>query len=103
MEFGAETWTLRKGNEKYLESFEMWCSNRMELISWTDRVKNKEVLKRVEEERNFLHTVKQGKANRIGHILLRNCLVKHVIEGETTGRVEVAGRRKIRKQLVDDV
>jgi len=28
----AETWTLRKGDEKYLESFEIWCSSRMEMI-----------------------------------------------------------------------
>jgi len=23
--YGAETWTLRKVDRKYLESFEMWC------------------------------------------------------------------------------
>jgi hypothetical protein len=23
--YGAETWTLQKVDEKYLESFEMWC------------------------------------------------------------------------------
>jgi hypothetical protein len=31
--YGAETWTLRKVDQKYLESFEMWCSRRMEKIS----------------------------------------------------------------------
>jgi hypothetical protein len=40
----------------------------MEKISWTDRVKNKEVLHRVKEERNILHTAKRRKANGIGHI-----------------------------------
>jgi hypothetical protein len=39
----AETWTLRKVDWKCLESFEVWCWRRME-ISWTDRVRNKEVL-----------------------------------------------------------
>jgi hypothetical protein len=23
--YGAETWTLRKADQKYLENFEMWC------------------------------------------------------------------------------
>jgi hypothetical protein len=41
--YGAETWTLRKMDQTYLESFEMWCW-RMEKISWTDRVRNEEVL-----------------------------------------------------------
>jgi len=27
--YGAETWTLRAANQKYLESFEMWCWRRM--------------------------------------------------------------------------
>jgi hypothetical protein len=40
---GAETWTLRKVDQKFLESFEMLCWRRMEKISWTDRVRNKEV------------------------------------------------------------
>jgi hypothetical protein len=66
--YGAETWTLRKEDRKYLESFEMWCWRRMEKISWTDRVRNEEVLHRVKEERNMLHTIRRRKANWIGHI-----------------------------------
>jgi hypothetical protein len=42
--YGAEKWTLRKVNQKYLESFEMWCWRRIEKISWTHRVRNEEVL-----------------------------------------------------------
>ena len=38
--YGAETWTLRAADQKYLESFEMWCWRRMEKISWTDYVRN---------------------------------------------------------------
>ena len=38
--YGAETWTLRAADQKYLESFEMWCWRRMENISWTDHVRN---------------------------------------------------------------
>ena len=54
---GVETWTLRKVDQKYLESFEM-CWIRMEKISWTDRVRNGEVLHRVKEEGNIRHTIK---------------------------------------------
>jgi hypothetical protein len=41
--FGAETWTLRKVDQKYLESFEIWCRKRMEKIILTDRVRNEGV------------------------------------------------------------
>jgi hypothetical protein len=72
----------------------------MEKISWTDRVRNEEVLHRVLEERNIVHTIKRRKANWIGHILRGNCLLKHVIEGKLEGRIEITGRRgRRRKQL----
>jgi hypothetical protein len=76
----------------------------LEKVRWTDRAKNEEVLQRVKEERNILHTMKGRKANRIGHILRRSCLLKHVIEGKVERRIEVMGRQgKIRKQLLDDL
>jgi hypothetical protein len=65
----------------------------MEKISWTCRVRNEEVLHRVKEERNVLLTIKRRKANWIGHILRRNCLLKHVIEGKIEGGIEMTGRR----------
>jgi hypothetical protein len=65
----------------------------MEKISWTDRVRNEEVLHRVKEERNIVHKIERRKANWIGQILRRNCLLKHVIEGKLEGRIDVMGRR----------
>ena len=48
----------------------------MEKISWTDHVRNEEVLLQVNEQRNILHAIRKRKANWIGHILRRNCLLK---------------------------
>jgi hypothetical protein len=42
--YGAEIGTVRAVDQKQLESFELWCWRRMEKISWTDRVRNKEAL-----------------------------------------------------------
>jgi hypothetical protein len=76
----------------------------MEKISWTDRVRNEEVLHRVKEERNILHTLKRRKANCIGHILRRNCLPNHIIEEKIEGRINVTVRRGRRcKELLDDL
>jgi hypothetical protein len=65
-----ETYTLRKADQKYLESTDMGCWRRLEKISWTDRVRNEEVLHRVKEERNIAQTIKSREANWIGHILV---------------------------------
>jgi len=102
--YGAETWTLRAVDQKQLESFEIWCWRRMEKISWTDHVGNEEILLRVREQRNILHEVSKRKANWIGHILRRNCLLQRVIEGKTKGGIEVTGRRgRRRRKLLDDL
>ena len=58
----------------------MSCCRRMENIGWLDRERNEDVLHRVKKERNILHITK-GKSNRTGGILHRNCVLKHVIEG----------------------
>ena len=44
-----------------------------------------EVLLRVKEQRNILHEIRKRKANWIGHILRRNCLLQEVIEGKIKG------------------
>jgi hypothetical protein len=76
----------------------------MEKISWTDQVRNEEVLLRVSEQRNILHEIRKRKANWIGHILRRNCLQKEVIEGKIQGQKEVTRRRgRRRKKLLDDL
>ena len=54
---GAQTWILQSTDDKYLESFKMWCWRNMQTISWPDDVRN-EVLNRV-KERNILHTIKK--------------------------------------------
>ena len=42
-------------------------------------------LNRVNEQRNVLHEISKRKANWIGHILRRNCLLKQVMEGKIKG------------------
>jgi len=40
------------------------------------------------EGRSILYTIKRRKANWIGHILRRNCLLKQAIEVKIVGRVD---------------
>jgi len=69
----------------------------MEYRAWADRVKS-EVLQRVNLKRNLVRTIKRRKANWIGHLLQRNRLLEHPIEGRSDGKT-----RKRRKELPDDL
>jgi hypothetical protein len=67
-------------------------------------VRNEKVLLGVSEQRNIRHEIRKRKANWIGHILRRNCLLKQVIEGKIKGQIEVTRRRGRRgKKLLDDL
>ena len=76
----------------------------MEKISWTDHVRNEGVLLRVKKQRNIVHEISERKANCIGHILRRNCLLQRVIEGKIKGGIEVTVRQgRRRTKLLDDL
>jgi hypothetical protein len=56
------------------------------------------------KQRNILHTMKRRTANWVGHILHRNCLLKHIIEGNIEGRIEATGRlEQICMQVLNDL
>jgi hypothetical protein len=97
-------WTLWAVDRKHLGSSEMWCWRRMEKVSWTNHVRNEEVLLRVKEQRNILREISKRKAKWIGHILRRNCVLKQVIEGKIKGEMELTRRRgRRRRKLLDDL
>jgi hypothetical protein len=76
----------------------------MEKISWTDHMRNEEVLLRVKEQRNILQEISKRKANWIGHVLRRNCLLQQVTKGKIKGGIEVTERRgRRRRKLLYDL
>jgi ribosomal 50S subunit-associated protein YjgA (DUF615 family) len=76
----------------------------MENVSWTDHVRNEDVLLRVKEQMNILHEIRKRKANWIGHILRRNCLLQRVTEEKIQEGIDVTGRQGTRRRkLLDDL
>jgi len=69
-----------------------------------DTLNRSEVLHEVKEHRKLLYTLRRRKANWIGGVVLRNCFLKHVIDGKIEGRIEETGRLgRRRKQILDDL
>jgi hypothetical protein len=67
-------------------------------------VRNEDVLLRVKEQRNIVHEIRKQKANGIGYILRRNCLLQRVTDGKIQGGIEVKGRQgRRRRKLLDDL
>ena len=80
MDFASWIFTLHTFHRKdYICKVQDRCT-----ISWV--VSN--ALIRVNEQRNIIHEIRKRKANWIGHILRRNCLLQQVIEGKTKEQIQ---------------
>ena len=98
--YGAETWTLGPEEIRRLKATEMWFWRRMEKISWTDKISNEEVLRRVGEERHLMNLLRNRKKNWIGHVLRGEGLMREVIEGRMYGK---RGTGRPRTKMFDDL
>jgi hypothetical protein len=63
---------------RLVEAFEMWTWRRIEKISWTKHKTNKEVLGKIGEERDFIHTIRKRQRKWIGHMLSGESLLRTV-------------------------
>jgi hypothetical protein len=98
--YGSETWTLRKEEIRKLEAVEMWMWRRLEKISWTEKLTNEEVLKRVGEERQLVQLLRNRQKKWIGHVLRGDGLMKEVMEGRMEGK---RGRGRPRAGMLDNL
>jgi hypothetical protein len=67
LNYGCESWTWNKAMRRKMNAFEMWCYRRLLKISWRDKVKNEEVLKRIEY--HFTDDMIKRKMKYAGHVL----------------------------------
>ncbi|XP_045448929.1 uncharacterized protein LOC123657427 [Melitaea cinxia] len=90
------TWTLTSALCSKLEAFEMWIYRRMLRISWTMKITNVEVLRRMNKRLEIMRIVKERKLQYFGHIMRghRYRILQLVIEGKIEGKRR-PGRRKI--------
>jgi hypothetical protein len=70
-------------------------------ISWTDHVRNEDVMLRAKVHRNILHEIRKRETKWIGHILHINCFLQRVFEGKISVGIERQGRRRLK--LLDDL
>jgi len=90
----------RKEDIRRIEALEMWIWRRMERISWTEKITNEEVLRRVGEKRSMVETIVRRKKNWIGHIMRGDGLMKEVMEVKMEGK---RGRGRKRIGMIDEL
>ena len=70
--YGAETWTITKSLLSKLDAFEMWVYRRVLKISWTEKITNEEVLRRMGTGREIVRQFKTRKLQYLGNLIRHN-------------------------------
>jgi len=86
--YGCESWTIKKGEHRRTDIFELWCWRRLLRVPWTARTSNQSMLKEINPEYPLKGVMLKLKLQYFGHLMrrsdsLKNTLMLEKIEDKT--------------------
>ena len=92
---GCESWTIKKGECRRIDAFELWCWRRLLRVPWTARRSNRSILKEISPEYSLAGLMLKLKLQYFGHLIQRaDSLEKTLMLGKTEG-----GRRRGQQRM----
>ena len=94
--YGCESWTIKKGEHRRIDAFELWCWRRLLRVSWTARRSNQSILKKINPEYSLEGLMLKLKLQYFDYLMQRtDSLEKTLILGKIEGRRR-RGRQRMR-------
>ena len=85
--YGCESWTIKKGERRRIDAFELCCWRRLLRVPWTARRSNQSILKEISLGCSSEGLMLKLKPQYFGHLMQRaNSLEKTLMLGKTGGR-----------------
>ena len=69
--YGCESWTIKKGEHRRIDAFELWCWRTLLRVLWTARRSNQSILKEISFEYSLEGLMLKLKLQYFGHLILR--------------------------------
>ena len=92
--YGCESWTIKKGEHRRIDAFELWCWRRLLRVAWTARRSNQSILKEISPEYSLERLMLNLKLRYFGHLMERtDSLEKTLMLGKIEG-----GKRRERQR-----
>ena len=83
----CESWTVKKGEHRRIDAFELWCWRRLLRVPWTARGSNQSILKEISPGCFLEGMMLKLKLQYFGHLLQRvDSLEKSLMLGGIEGR-----------------
>ena len=93
--YGCESWTIKKAEQRRIDAFECWCWRRLLRILWTARRSNQSILKEISPEYSLEVLMLKLKLQSFGHMMRTDSLEKALMLGKIEGRRR-RGRQRMR-------
>ena len=89
--YGCKSWTIKKGEHRRIDAFELWCWRRLLRVPWTARRSNQSILKEISPEYSLERLILKLKLQYFGQLMqktdsLEKTLVLGTIEGRRRGQ-----------------
>ena len=98
--YGFETWNINNQVRMRLEAFEMKIWRYVLKVSWTQRITNEEILRRMGTQRELMTTIYKRQLRFVGHMERKDGLESLCMVGMMNGR---RGRGRPRKSYTDSL
>ena len=96
VQYGCESWTIKKAECQRIDAFELWCGRRLLRVLWTARRSNQSILKEIGPEYSLEGLMLKLKLQYFGHLMGRtDSLEKSLMLGGIGGRRR-SGRQRMR-------
>ena len=84
--YGCESWTIKKGERRRIDAFELCCWRRLLRVPWTTRRSNQSILKEMSPEYSLEGLMLKLKLQYFGHLMRRaDSLEKTLMLGKIEG------------------
>ena len=85
--YGCKSWTIKKGELRRIDAFELWCWRRLLKVPWTARRSNQSILKEISPGCSLEGLMLKLKLQYFGHLMQRaDSLEKTLMLGKIEGR-----------------
>ena len=85
--YGCENWTMKKGECRRIDAFELWCWRRLLRVPWTARRANQSIVKEISPGISLKGIMLKLKLQYFGHLMRRvDSLERTLMLGGIGGR-----------------
>ena len=91
--YGCESWTIKKGEHRRIDAFELWCWRRLLRVPWTARRSKQFILKKISPECSLVGLMLKLKLQYFGHLMQRTDSLE-----KTLLLRKIEGKRRKRRQ-----